>query len=332
LPDVTLSPLRCATTGISKEWQGMATKPVILVLESDWARSLRERPSVYPFMHGMCEANEWTLYYRHFDSLNDIDLWIERFQRMRPKKGSRKIVYLAAHGEKSGIRTLETCIPGEKLIPIFEKAPSIVGMHFASCYLCQTDLPRKLVEKNHLKWVAGYTKEVDWLESTLVDLLFLHWMYIGVPRKQRSRRLGIEKTPEELYRKFEISETLGFTVFYRPKYAREVESSLERWLETKPSAEILKTEVRVEITKQEKKDDRGVEKTSQVKERVTGIKKKPRAGPKKRVAKIKKPRIGSKKPQASSKKPRTGSKKPQASSKKPQAGSGKRPRPKKERG
>jgi hypothetical protein len=220
----------------------MAAEPVILILESDWARNLRENPSVYPFIKGMCEANEWKFYYRHFDSLNDIEFWVDKFQGMRPKKGSRKIVYLAAHGEKSGIRTIETLIPGSKLIPIFRKAPSIVGMHFASCYLCDSDLPQRLVEKTPLKWVSGYTKEVDWLESTLIDLLFLHWMYIGVPRKQRARRLGVEKTPEEIYRKLEMSEALGFTVFYRPKYAREVESSLERWLETKTAPEIIENE------------------------------------------------------------------------------------------
>ena len=218
----------------------MATKPVILVLESDWARNLRENPSVYPFMNGMCEVNEWPLYYRHFDSLNDIEFWVEQFQGMRPKQGSRKIVYLAAHGKKAGIETIETLIPGEKLIPILKKAPSVVGLHFGSCYLCETDLPQKIVKKTHVKWVSGYTKEVDWIESTLVDLLFLHWMYAGVPRKQRARRLGVEKTPEEIYKRFEVAEALGFTVFYRPKYAREVESSLDRWLEGKTSAEMTK--------------------------------------------------------------------------------------------
>jgi hypothetical protein len=219
----------------------VAVKPVILVLESDWARNLKENPSVYPFINGICEVNEWTMYYRHFDSLNDIEFWVEQFQGMRPKKGSRKIIYLAAHGKKAGIETIETLIPGKKLIPILKKAPSVVGFHFGSCYISATDVPKQIVEKTDINWVSGYAKEVDWIESTLVDLLFLHWMYSGVPRAQRSRRLGIEKTPEEIYRKFEVAETLGFTVFYRPKYAREIESSLDRWIEGRASGEITKS-------------------------------------------------------------------------------------------
>ena len=210
-------------------------KPVFLVLEALWSEDLRDLSSIYPFISGLCAANEWTLYYRRFDSVNDIQHWVDRFQRMRVGGGKAKILYLAAHGTLKGLETREGLIPGAKLVPILRKAPSIRGVHLGSCALARSDMPRRLIEKTKVRWVAGYTKEVHWLESTLVDLLFLDWMYTGVPKGERSWWLGLAKTPAEIYRRFAVAEALGFTVFYRPKYAREIESSLLEWKQKKKS-------------------------------------------------------------------------------------------------
>jgi len=204
-------------------------KPVFLVLEALWSEDLRDLSSIYPFISGLCTANEWTLYYRWFDSANDIQHWVNRFQRMRVGRDKAKILYLAAHGTRKGLETREGLIPGAKLVPILRKAPSIRGVHLGSCALARSDMPRRLIEKTKVRWVAGYTKEVHWLESTLVDLLFLDWMYTGVPKGERSWWLGLAKTPAEIYRRFAVAEALGFTVFYRPKYARDVVSSLMEW-------------------------------------------------------------------------------------------------------
>ena len=97
-------------------------KPVFLVLEALWSEDLRDLSSIYPFISGLCAANEWTLFYRRFDSVNDIQHWVDRFQRMRVGGGKAKILYLAAHGTRKGLETREGLIPGKKLVPILRKA------------------------------------------------------------------------------------------------------------------------------------------------------------------------------------------------------------------
>ncbi len=211
-------------------------KPVLLVLEALWSEDLRDLSSVFPFISGLCAANEWTLYYRRFDSANDIQHWVNRFQRMHVGREKAKILYLAAHGTRKGFKTREGLIPATTLVPILRKATSIRGVHLGSCALARSKLPRLLIGKTKVRWVAGYTKEVHWVESTLVDLLFLDWMYTGVPKGERTRWLGLAKTPAEIYRRFAVAEALGFTVFYRPKYAREIESSLLEWKEKEKTA------------------------------------------------------------------------------------------------
>jgi hypothetical protein len=190
-------------------------KPVFLVLESYWSENLREKDSVKPFIKGLCDLQDWEFHYRAFDSVNDLDLWIGTFNKMR-RAGKDKIIYLATHGSKAGkLSTLEESIPIAELGKILSHAKSIVGLHLGSCNLGQPKILEDLAEKTSLDWVAAYDQEVPWLESTALDLLFWAWIYAGAPRPRRSRKLSPEAAAHELYSRFNYAREMGFRVVYR---------------------------------------------------------------------------------------------------------------------
>ena|GEM_PF-1976826 len=190
-------------------------KPVFLVLESYWSENLRERDSVQPFIKGLCDLEGWEFHYRTFDSVNDLELWIKNFNKIR-RSGKDKIIYLATHGSKTGkLHTLEQNIPIEALAKILGRAKSIVGLHLGSCNLGQPKILEDLANKTSLDWVAAYDQEVPWLESTALDLMFWAWIYAGAPRHVRSRKLTPEAAAHELYSRFNYAREMGFRVVYR---------------------------------------------------------------------------------------------------------------------
>jgi len=190
-------------------------KPVFLVLESYWSENLRDRDSVQPFIKGLCDLQDWEFHYRTFDSVNDLDLWITNFNKIR-RSGKDKIIYLATHGSKAGkLRTLEQNIPIARIGTILRQAKSIVGLHLGSCNLGQPKTLEDLAKKTSLDWVAAYEQEVPWLESTALDLLFWAWIYAGAPRAHRSRKLTPETAAHELYSRFNYAREMGFRVVYR---------------------------------------------------------------------------------------------------------------------
>lgn len=204
-------------------------KPCFLVLESYWSDKLTERDSVLPFIKGLCDLHQWEFFYRSFDSLNDIELWVDKFGRLR-RSGAEKIVYLATHGSPTGrLWTLEERIPLDELARLLKKASSLVGLHLGSCSLGQEKNLAKLIKETRLRWVAAYDQEVPWLESTSLDLLFWSWIYSGAPRAVRFRRLTPEGAAHELYEHFNYARKMGFRVLQRDGAKKKLISSWDSW-------------------------------------------------------------------------------------------------------
>lgn len=190
-------------------------KPCFLVLESYWSEDLAERDSVFPFVKGLCDLNQWELYYRTFDSANDLKLWIGTFDRIRRSR-AEKIVYVASHGNRAGrLRTLEGTIPMNTVGGAFRSARTIAGLHLGSCNLGKPRVLEEFIRKTPLQWVAAYDQEVPWVESTALDILFWSWVYSGAPRAVRFRRLTPEGAAHELYEHFNYARRMGFRVVHR---------------------------------------------------------------------------------------------------------------------
>ena len=208
-------------------------KPCFLVLESYWSEEITQRESVLPFVKGLCDLNSWEFFYRTFDSLNDLELWLGRFDRIRRSR-AEKIVYIATHGSSEGkLWTLEQTIPLSKLGKLLAKARTVHGLHLGSCNLGQPKSLETLMNETGLSWVAAYDQEVPWLESTTLDLLFWSWIYAGAPRAQRSRHLTPEGSAHELYSRFNYARQMGFRVLQRDDRDGTLRAAWDSW---KPEA------------------------------------------------------------------------------------------------
>jgi hypothetical protein len=190
-------------------------RPCFLILESYWSDNLTQRDSVLPFLKGLCDLYRWESHYRTFDSANDLDLWIKQFNKLR-RSGQHKIVYVASHGSAAGVlATVEQKIPFKALIHSLRPAKNIVGLHLGACSLGQPPIMQEILKKTSISWVAAYDRDVPWLESTMLDLLFWSWIYEGAPRPHRSRRLSPEVAAHELYTRYNYSRDMGFRVVFR---------------------------------------------------------------------------------------------------------------------
>jgi hypothetical protein len=123
----------------------------------------------------------------------------------------------------------------KSLARILEPAKSIVGLHLGSCNLGQPAILEELARNTSIEWVAAYDKEVPWLESTALDLLFWSWVYAGIPRPKRVRRLTPESAAHELYARFNYAREMGFRVVFRSSGPDGIASSWDSWTEAETS-------------------------------------------------------------------------------------------------
>ncbi len=192
-------------------------EPVFLVLEARWSEAIEDRTSVRPFVEGLCGINEWEYFYRVFDSANDLRFWIERFGRLRrPKR--QKIVYLACHGERGALKTVEEKIPLPRFLAVLAAAPQIVGVHLGCCdleELARRKVVRRLLRPSRTAWLAAYRRSIPWLESTVLDLLFLNWLFAGAPQDGREVRLDPLTAATRIYQGFALAREFGFHVMAR---------------------------------------------------------------------------------------------------------------------
>jgi hypothetical protein len=150
----------------------------LAVLEADWFAGYNH--TVRPFFEGMS---------RNLYETTD-GFWYERFvgrasleDSMRYLVGKRDVryLYLATHGERTYIKCPnKDRIKRPDFDQIFGRAiegTRLDGVYFASCLFGTRKTAELLwsvgeTRWQRLKWVAGYTLAVDWMESMALDWLF----------------------------------------------------------------------------------------------------------------------------------------------------------------
>jgi len=154
----------------------------VYVLEGAWEKT-HEPPQVLPYLLAYAHSHRTVdVYHRTFRRIEDIEYYVKRVPT-----GSRALFYFACHGEE------EFLIPsdGRSKIPIGAvegalrgaKEGSIAFIHFGCCHFVHGGDRRKqtlsgLRDPAQAKWVSGYTRKVDWLASTLLDLALISEVYV----------------------------------------------------------------------------------------------------------------------------------------------------------
>lgn len=156
------------------------SKYELAVVESRWER--KRNYSVRGIFDLISDLSYGDTHGYHYEMVNDRHAFKEIVSRLRRSRGIRAL-HIAAHGAKSGIlgsngdlidrsRVLRT-ISGR----LSEETGSLDGVHFGVCWFLNQRTAYNLLRKHGegepgLWWVAGYSKVIDWIDSSAVDMFF----------------------------------------------------------------------------------------------------------------------------------------------------------------
>jgi hypothetical protein len=150
----------------------------LLILESTWDEKghyLRPEISVRPFFHGMTDAMAVSMVYRQFNAKDDLRLLLQDFVRDR----RFAYCYVAAHGGDGKIYGV-----GREEI----KLPTIMtacanaegkGFIFGACRFVSSSTAQRFLWETRARFVAGYSHDIDWIHSMLVDVAFFTFLFRG---------------------------------------------------------------------------------------------------------------------------------------------------------
>ena len=195
------------------------------VIESRWWNDGND--SVRPLFEVLCgivESNPHSFRYDMFAEERSLSHVISEICSSREFHS----IYIGAHGDDKSICGMGNSTISRTVFRNIIKAQnskkSLSGVYFGSC-LISTEANAHFwldpLQKTNLKWIAGYNKSVDWIDSSAVDMIF--WSkYLEDRKKNRSRRKN-KKTELEMakYASSEMKKImptvfneLGFNVYY----------------------------------------------------------------------------------------------------------------------
>ncbi len=197
----------------------------LAVVESRWGASGNDsvRP-LFETLAGIVEGNPHSVRYDMFAEETSLSAIIADIAG----KPDLHSVYIGAHGDANSIGGIgNATISPARLRNILHGANatgSIMGLYFGSCLIATRQNASFFLTKNQttgLKWVAGYTKSVDWIDSSAVDMIF--WSkYLHERRTNRGRKRG-KKLEIEMVRDASsgmkalmptVFTELGFNIYY----------------------------------------------------------------------------------------------------------------------
>jgi hypothetical protein len=142
----------------------------IACLESLWNTDLEDRWSVRPVLDMLANVQDFKLAYLSCNTEPEFAYNL----KMLGKRRSYGILYLAFHGGPGEFYLADnTCIPLEALGEYMGTRFNDRIIHFGCCSTMRVSSERldAFTETTGIKMVMGYTKNVDWIESSAMDLL-----------------------------------------------------------------------------------------------------------------------------------------------------------------
>jgi len=185
----------------------------ILVLESIWDSTTVKSKSVWPFVSEFANVNGINAYHQVFTDKDSFCHWIKLFDKERATKP--KLLYIATHGNIARISGLNHEINFNTILSEIRKTKTIQYVHFGTCYIGNPENLKLLLEKSKkVTMVSGYNKEVDWIDSTLFDIML--WGRIisreNNDKGKKSHSVVKDFVSEEV---LGLADNLGFQFAYR---------------------------------------------------------------------------------------------------------------------
>lgn len=191
-------------------------KSGIAVIEGKW--SSKTNISVKSLFDLLSDLNFDNPHEYHYEMFCDDRSLENIIERMGSARGIRYL-YLGAHGSDDYINAVGGQVSRARLKNILGRlgGKGIDGAFIGSCLFGREEnaeylfLPGK-GRPAPMKWLAGYTTEIDWIDSSVLDLLFWnkYFSYGGSPLER------IEKVAKELTSLVPgLIRELGFCIYRR---------------------------------------------------------------------------------------------------------------------
>lgn len=181
----------------------------IFCLEGDWNENLKQKSSILPALELLKLNANIDSIYKTCGSKTEFYTRLDQILSNKTKYGKYQIIYLAFHGFHSGIQiSPNEEITLEELATQFEGRLEGKILHFGSCSTLKTneDSIYDFLEKTNALAISGYQKDIDFISSTVVDVLFFELCQNFKLTK------AIEDNMEKLYG--ELCNQLQFKIYH----------------------------------------------------------------------------------------------------------------------
>lgn len=190
-------------------------KARIIILEGSWDK-VHEVPQILPYFQALAvtHPNDIEIAHRTFRNVADIEFYVSQIE-----KNEGVMLYFACHGCKGVLEPSgDTKIPLKEVAASLETAKpgAIAFVHFGSCEMV---LPGQRRESHEIimnacgaSWVSGYTKSVDWLPSTFLDLMMATSIFAPQHGAKDGRAKRIHHNAKDFFELYEdTARHLGFS-------------------------------------------------------------------------------------------------------------------------
>lgn len=143
----------------------------IFCLESLWDDDVEEKLSVLPLLELASRTSKMKYIHLSCNTRSEFEFNLKFLRR----KKSYQILYLAFHGSVENIHFPDgTNLTLEDLAEIMQSKFNNLIVHFSSCGMLKTEDKKlsEFIKKTKVRMLSGYCKQVDWNESTSLELLF----------------------------------------------------------------------------------------------------------------------------------------------------------------
>ncbi len=159
-------------------------KKTVLILEGSWWNKL-EPPQMLPYFQAYVATHPQAkieVLHRTIRNVEDIAHYVSKIP-----KDSQTFLYIACHGNKlaltpeDGRKKIGRPELLEALSTTNQRGDAISFIHFGCCEMVDPYRRREdheeIMDRTGATWVSGYTRSVDWLPSTFLDLALIDGLF-----------------------------------------------------------------------------------------------------------------------------------------------------------
>ena len=196
----------------------------LAVIESRWWKEGND--SVRGFFDTLVSIHELDPKEYHYEMFNNEQSLKEIVPRV--VRGVDAL-YIAAHGNEDVISGAEGLDENDITLEAFKdiiragvSASKLDGIYVGSCGFMDQGNANFLFQRHSngknvkIRWLAGYAKDIGWIESTAIDIFFWN-EYINSEGTAKEKIESVARKMKKIFKHRYLCEKMGFDIFVRKK-------------------------------------------------------------------------------------------------------------------